>query len=176
MSTTEVETEIETDAETEKGVDTKSDGSIVPEKYRDRYRGDGDWLKKFINGQIVSTVMKEVTTKAEDGTETTETVPTKKTSMDLDKLFDLASINSINAREKYEDQVERKNAPGRLRMTIGNMLRAAARHRHGLYNLEGEWVEADADFLGDAPKTHNQDGSKIVVEKPKEESAESEDA
>jgi hypothetical protein len=57
-------------------------------------------------------------------------------------------------------------------MTLGNSLRAEARHRHGLMNLEGVFVDAPAEFLGDHPKTKNQDGSKIVVAKAETEATE----
>ncbi len=134
--------------------------SIIDPKYRGKYRGTSDWLTSFVDAQVKEVVTKQVTTTAEDGTKTVETVDTKNTRINLDSLFALAKANNLNV-DKYADQVDRPNAAGRLRMTIGNMLRSAAKKRHGLYNIAGEWNDADAEFIGDAEKTHNADGSKI---------------
>lgn len=145
--------------------------SIIDDKYRGKYRADPDWLASLIHEVCFVQNTKEVDVKDDEGNVTgTETVNDGKPQLDIDALFSLAEANGIPATEKYGDQVEKKNAPGRLRMTIGNSLRAAARKRHGLY-VNGEWVEAPADFVGDQPKTQNPDGTKIVVEKAKEEAA-----
>ena len=149
--------------------------SIIDPKYRAKYKTAIDWCSAFIDGLVKTPVTKEKTTTAEDGTKTTETVTTKETRVDLDALFSLAKANSIDVA-KYEAQRDQKNAPGRLRMTIGNMLRSAAKNRHGLYNIEGVWTDAPADFIGDGVKTHNPDGSKIKVEKPAAAAAETEKA
>lgn len=147
--------------------------SIIDEKYRNKYRGDKDWLATLIDANCVTKETKEIKKTNEDGSESTETVTTAKTSVDLAKLFALAEANNIKATEKYGDQVDRKNAPGRLRMTIGNMLRAAAKHRHGLFAPSGDgvepvWTEADAAFLNGAEVTENRDGTRIVKVKPVE--------
>lgn len=143
--------------------------SILPEKFRDKnYKGAQDWVKDFINGEVLDVVHKEVTTKNEDGTETTETVATSKTSVNMDRLFALAETNNLNV-DKYKADVEKKNAPGRLRMTIGNMLRAAARKRHGLYSIAGEWNDAPAEFIGDTEVKEDRQGNKIAKVKPEEE-------
>lgn len=156
-----------------------SSNSIIADKYRDGYKGAEDWLSEFIDGQVKKPVMKTKTIKDDDGNETTEEYATKQTRVDLEALFTLADQNSLDARARYADQVDRKNAAGRLRMTIGNMLRAAARHRHGLFDVEGEWNDAPEGFLGDHPKTQERDGTKIVPPKPEadaETETESEDA
>lgn len=152
----------------------ENDKSIIDPKYRDKYKGASDWLKEFVDGQVNVAVTKEKTTTDEEGNKTVEVVETSQTRIDMDKLFDLAAANGIDARGRYGDQVERKNAPGRLRMTIGNMLRAAARKRHGLYGVDGEWVEASSEFVAGHEKTQNPDGSKIAKEKPAAEAAEAE--
>jgi hypothetical protein len=153
-------------------------GTIIDDKYKNRYTADRkDWLSKFIDDQVVDSKMKTVTEQVAatnaDGTpklddagnpvmeSVSKEVPSKSTSINMDRLFDLAEANGIDARKRYGDQAERKNAPGRLRMTIGNMLRAAARRRHGLNNIDGTFVEADAAFVGDTTKTENPDGSRI---------------
>jgi hypothetical protein len=145
--------------------------SIIDPKYRNKYRDGGDWLSQFVDSQVKEPVTKEKVVTAEDGTKTTEVVETKQTRINMDNLFALAEVNSIDV-DKYKPDADKPNAPGRLRMTIGNMLRAAAKKRHGLYNVHGEWNEADAEFIGDALKTQNPDGSKVVVEKPEAEPAE----
>lgn len=151
--------------------------SIIGEKYRGKYTGAGDWLAAMIDGQVQVPEFKNKTTKDEDGNETTKSVATGQKPVDITKLFALAAANGIDAEERYGDQIERPNATGRLRMTIGNMLRARARKRHGLNDLEGTFIEADADFVGEHPKTQHPDGSKIVVEQPEVEAdEEAEDA
>lgn len=143
--------------------------SIMPEKFRDKnYKGAQDWVKSFIDDQVLDVVTKEVTTKHEDGTKTTETVATSKTSVNMDRLFAMAEANHLNV-DKYKGDVEKKNAPGRLRMTVGNMLRAAARKRHGLNDIAGDWHDAPADFIGDAELKENRDGTKIAKAKPEDE-------
>lgn len=143
--------------------------SIIDPKYRGVKKGK-DWLSATVEKACVEPVTKQVEKTAEDGTKSTETVTLKKTSFNLDKLFALAEENKLDVA-KYKADVDKPGAPGRLRMTIGNMLRSAARKRHGL-NIDGEFVEADKDFIGDSAKTHNPDGSKIKVEKPEDEKVE----
>lgn len=136
--------------------------SIVDPKYRDKYRENPDWLTSVINDHCYDVVTKEKVTKNEDGSETTETVNTKKTSLNLERFLALAEENHIDVA-KYRADMDKKNAPGRLRMTVGNMLRAAAKKRHGLH-VDGKFVHADKEFIGDTPKTHNPDGTKIAKE------------
>lgn len=162
------------EAETE----AKVSKSIIGEKYRGKYKGAQDWLASTIDANVKVAVTKEKVTTAEDGTKTTEIVDTAKTEIDLNKLFALAIANHINV-DKYRGDVDKKNAPGRLRMTIGNMLRAVAKKRHGMFVLTADgsdWVDAPAEFIGDSVKTHNSDGSKIVVAKPETASTETEAA
>lgn len=145
--------------------------SIIDPKYRNKYRGDGDWLSKFIDDQVKAPVVKEKTVTNEDGIKTTEMVETKQTRISMDHLFALAEANSLNV-EKYKADADKPSAPGRLRMTIGNMLRAAARKRHGLFDYTGTWHDAPAEFIGDSEKTQNPDGSKIAVAKAETETVE----
>ncbi len=146
--------------------------SIIDPKYRGKYRADKDWLAVTIDNHVQVKQTKERQTKNEDGSPgPTEVVTLKQTRIDMDRLFALADVNGIDARAKYGDQVERKNAPGRLRMTIGNMLRAVAKRRHGLFvpDTESEsgktWVDADELFINGGEKTENPDGSKIAKTK-----------
>ena len=142
--------------------------SIIDSKYAGRDK-QKDWIGQFIDGQATVPVMrdKKVKTTDESGnvTEGMETVDTGKRKLDLDRLFALAEANHVDVSQLRE-QTDRPNASGRLRMTVGNSLRAAARHRHGLNDLNGEWVGADAEWLAGAPRTQERDGSKIVVKDP----------
>jgi hypothetical protein len=135
--------------------------SIIDPKYKGR-PAKADWLTDFVEKNATTAIVKTVKSKAEDGTETSETVETGKRATDLDKLFALAEANGFPAHAKYGDQVDRKNAVGRLRMTIGNVLRAAARKRGGLYNVDKDFIDADDAFMAGGAPTHNPDGTKIV--------------
>lgn len=147
--------------------------SIIDPKYRNREK-KADWVANFIDGIVQKSVTKDkVVKETVDGVETSriETVTLARKTLDLDALFGLAKANSIDTAT-MEEQRDRPNAPGRIKMTLSNSLRAAARKRHGLYNLDGEWNDADAEFIGDSALTHNRDGSKIVVAKEEAPAAE----
>lgn len=136
--------------------------SIIGSKYAGKYK-DKDWLGQFVDANATDAVTREKKlVDPETKAETVETIETGKRSLNLDKLFQLCKANGIDTA-KMEAQRDRPNAPGRIRMTLGNRLRAAAKHRHGLYDLNGEWTDADPAFLGDSIQTHNRDGSKIQV-------------
>lgn len=128
--------------------DTKS---IIKPEYADKYRSEeakGEWLRKLIDDNCRD---------AEDG------------KIDVEKLFDLAESNGIPARDKYSGQVDQKNAVGRIRMTIGNSLRAIARQRHGLW-VGDTFVNASADYTKNPP-THTPEGERIPKAKPVKEDA-----
>lgn len=158
---------IENEAEvTENEAEATETKSIIDPKYMEKYKNKPkDWLATFVSDQVTEVVTKDIVVKDEDGVESMESVETGKTNVDLDKLFTLTQNNHIDTA-KMEEQRDRKNAPGRIRMTLGNSLRAAARKRHGLFDLEGEWVDAPAEFVGDTAKTQERDGTPIKVAKP----------
>lgn len=146
--------------------------SIIGDKYAGKYRGDGDWLTSLINDTCYVQETKEVDVKDEDGNVTgTETVNKGKPRLDLDALFALAEANGINATEKYGDQADKRNAPGRLRMTLGNSLRAVARRRGGLWKNGSEFLSAPKDFMGDRVPTETPEGEKIAKAKDDEAEA-----
>ena len=120
-------------------------GSMIPEGYKGKYKGASDWLGEFIDDICVD----------------------DKDGLNLDRLLDLAAKNGADV-DKFRGDVGKKNAPGRLRMTIGNMLRSRARKRHGLFNLNGDWVEATDEFIEDRPLVETRDGEKIKEEKETE--------
>lgn len=149
----------------------KQDASIIGEKYRDRYSPENrDFVGSIIDASCTSAVTKDKVTKDEDGNEVTETVVLKRRELSLEALFSMAESNGIDTA-KYREQADRPNAPGRLRMTLGNMLRARAKRRHGIYDSEGTWHDAPADFIDGAEKTEEPDGTKITPPKVEAEAA-----
>lgn len=131
--------------------------SIVDPKYRNRYKGEEakDFVSKFIEEQcrVAST----------DG---------KSSVFDTGKLFDLALLNGGKQAkvDKLKTQEGGRGYGPRMRMTLGNVIRASARKRHGVVALDGNFHEVDAafkekhaKFMKDQP-TLNPDGSKIKKE------------
>lgn len=117
--------------------------SIIPDKYKGKYKGSSDWLGEFIDDQCQLADNK---------------------GLDVEALFTLAEKNHIDV-DKFRGDIDKKNAPGRLRMTIGNMLRSRARKRGGLYNNSGDWIDADESFTEGAAPVETRDGTKIVKAK-----------
>ena len=142
--------------------DENKTASIIGDKYRGKYKGASDWVGEVIQANCTTQPMKTV--KDEDGNETE--VAKGKPVLNVDALIALSKENHIDT-SKMEEQRDRKNAPGRIRMTLGNMLRAAARKRHGL-TVNGEWVTPTDEFLKSAPDepTETREGEKIVKAKP----------
>ncbi len=151
--------------------------SIVDSKYRDKYKNaEKDFVAQGLadNGSAVKTVKGKELKNAEGKVTGVEPDREIVTGVDVEKLFTIASDNNLDVA-KYRSQVGGHGFAGRFRMTLANMLRAAAKQRHGLF-FGGHWVPAPAEWLTEkgAPEkaTHNQDGSKIPVakvEKPKAE-------
>lgn len=144
-----------------------STGGIIDSKYRGKYKTP-DWVGTFINKNASDEKMKTIKTKNEEGEITSEeTVGTGKFVLNLDDFFGLCKVNHIDT-SKMEEQRDRPNAPGRIRMTLGNSLRAAARRRGGLYDLDGEWQDAPEEITGGVEPVENPDGTKIAKAKPAE--------
>jgi hypothetical protein len=150
-------------ADEETKTETAAEGkSIIDAKYRDRGTVQ-DWVTQFIDSHVKKPVMKTVHLKDDEGKETgeTEEVATKRTQLDVEALFDLAAANHLNV-ENLRQHIGTKNGAGRLRMSIGNSLRAAAKKRHGLKNLEGEFMDADEEFCAQHEKIETPDGQNIA--------------
>lgn len=151
------------------GAPANAGKSIIDAKYRDGRYKEGDWLAKFIAEQATKTreVEKKVPTGEDGGFKVEKSNVAD--GIDVDALFKLAKANGIDVA-KFQDQRNSHGFPGRFRMTVRNMLQAAAKRRHGVQNVGGTWVAAPADWLSEkgapAKPTHNQDGSKIPVAKP----------
>lgn len=122
--------------------------SIVDETYRERYRGPGDWFKQLIDGECYYHVTKIVEETQEDGTITVIEKTTKKRRLDVEKLFDLATENGIDEDRltKFREIVGTNTSEGRIRMSVGNMLRAKAKKEGGLM-VNGKFVKAPEEFL-----------------------------
>lgn len=97
----------------------------------------------------------------------------KNRRLDIDTLFGLAANNGIDTTnlEKHRDT---PNGVGRIRMTLANMLRSRARKRHGLYDVEGNVVDAPKDFIGDSPRVESLDGERLREAKPETQSEDAE--
>lgn len=148
------------------------------------FKTKGDWINRLMaehateqNVGAVEAVEAVPEVKDEDGNVTQEAVPAirgkkGKDVINVEAIEALARANSIELKEGGYPN------PGMTRMNVSNMLRSAARKRHGLNvptsagpingNTEFEFTEAPGDFEVNENKTHNPDGSKIVVAKPVE--------
>lgn len=123
--------------------------SIIGDKYKGKYKGPSDWVGELIKAQCYGTGDAK--------------------GLNLDDFFTMADNNGIDTTE-WRRQATHKNAPGRLRMTIGNQLRSIAKKRHGLKGADGKWHEADDDFIKAAgtEKTEKPDGTLIKADDEKE--------
>ncbi len=146
--------------------------SIVDSKYRDKYKNRSEWLADLLKNK--ASLSHSVAGKAAVGEEGKEgykaAVPERVVvdGVDVDALFAIARENGLNV-DKYDAQRGGHGFSGRFRMTVGNMLRAIAKQRHGI-TVKGEWEEAPTEWLTavQAPTeaTHNKDGSKIAKAAP----------
>lgn len=124
--------------------------SIVDPKYRDRYKGkEKDFVGKFIDEQTM--------VNSADG---------KSKMPSLQKLFELALANGADSKkiDNYRLQDDSHGFGGRMRMTIGNILRAVAKQRHGLIDLSNTFHPIDESFKsthGLTSPTHSPGGEKI---------------
>lgn len=154
--------------------------SIVDPKYRGKK--NDDFVTALITKHATAFKEKVTKTKVEGSDEEVETKTQVPNGVDVEGLFKLAAVNNIDVA-KFREQTESHGFPGRFRMTVANMLRAAARNRHGIFE-PGEkakddpiWIAASTEWLEAskpaAPKepTHNPDGSKIKKAKPVTEPA-----
>lgn len=140
-------------------VETSESKSIVPEKYRGKYKGASDWIGEFMEGQAKSAAVPAE--KDKEGKVTKKAVPA---AWIVAKIMKLGEINGIDT-SKYGEVTDENT--GRMRMTIGNGLRARAKRRHGLKGIDGTFVKAPKPFLESigAPEkpTEDNDGKVIVT-------------
>ena len=169
-------------------VEAKPSGE--PERRKDM-KGARDWAGRFMEDNALTRgvgakeaveAVEEV--KDEEGNVITEAVAGKpatkgKDVWDLDSMLLLAERNHIDTSHATFVSIREKNAVGRARMTIRNMLFSRAKKRHGLYDIEGNWVDMPADeleALGNPERVEERDGTKIPrVKAAKEEKAEAEE-
>ncbi len=155
--------------------ETAKTGNVVSNT---KFKSEGDWIKGLMAEHCVIAgvgaveavpAVEEV--KDEDGNVTTEAVAAVrgkkgKDEINEDAITALAVANGVVVKEGGYPN------PGSLRMNVGNMLRAAARKRHGLNvptseglidgEVEFEFSDAPDDFEVSETKTHNPDGTKIA--------------
>jgi len=138
--------------------DENQTNSIIDPKYAKKYRGSTDFIGELITDQC----------QIEETTETKSGKEKVVRHLDVDRMLELAVRNGANV-DKLRAGKDSPNAPGRIRMSVGNMLRSRAIKRHGLYDLQGNVVDAPREFLQDneAPDqpTETLDGEKIKAEK-----------
>lgn len=118
--------------------------SIINEKYKGKYKGASDPIGELINAQCVGT--------GED-----------KKSLNIDDLFKMAENNNLDPvkLDNFKTQVGTKNATGRLRMTIGNMLRSAAIKRGGIFGADGKWYANPSDWDKNADPVEDRQGKSL---------------
>ncbi len=118
--------------------------SIINSKYRGRAK-TADFVSGLIDAASAKTQVVEKKVDLGDGKHkmVKQTVPA---GIDVGGLFELGQRNSLPI-DKFQSQTGTHGFAGRFRMTVANMLRAAARKRHGLFDAKGKWVEAPVDWL-----------------------------
>lgn len=125
----------------------KSNKSIVPSKYGDKYKGGGvDELAKFINDQCAD-----------------------KSGFVYASFFELCKKNGLPAEkvDHYATQVaeKRHGSQGRARMTLRNMLATLARKNGHLIGLDGNSVAISISkppVSGAAEKAHEASTEKTA--------------
>lgn len=115
--------------------------TIVDPSYRARYVGRGDWVKQQIDDYCYQSKTSTVGVTQPDGSIRYEIHKSKRKYFYPDLLFDMAEENGIEGvRENWVAVLEKKNGEGRVRMSVGNMIRAAARRNKGL-TVNGSFVQ-----------------------------------
>lgn len=146
--------------------------SIIDPKYRNKYKNRAEWLSDLLKEHASLTkehpAVAAVGEEGKEGYKPAKDARTTVEGVDTTALFAIGAENGFNL-DKYKNQTDGHGFPGRFRMTVGNMLRAEAKKRHGIM-LGGTFVEAPADWLeankAPAEPTHAQDGTKIAKAKP----------
>lgn len=171
-------------------VEEKGSKSIVDPERRKDMKGARDWIGKFLEDHALTTgvgakpAVEAVEEQRDDeGNVIVEAVKGRpatkgKDVWDLDAMFLLAERNGIDTSHKTFVGIREANAIGRARMTLHNMLKSRAKKRHGLFGIEGNWVDLPADeleALGNPERVEERDGTKIPkVKAAKEEPADEE--
>ncbi len=135
------------------------DKSIIPAKYRDQNK-EPDWIGSLITKHCTNSEQKT----DDDG----KPVGKAKVTLDCEALIAMAEANGLEKAGEFRPVISTKNGPGRVRMSVGNMIRAAARRRGGIFHLkdgEPKWNNAPEEFMGDREPTEKRDGTKIAKKK-----------
>ena len=107
--------------------------TIVDPSYRARYVGRGDWVKQQIDEYCYKPKTTTIGVTQPDGSIQYEVKESKRKYFRPDLLFAMAEENGIEGvQDNWSDVLEKKNGEGRVRMSVGNMIRAAARRNKGL--------------------------------------------
>ena len=133
------------DKRLEEGVLDKVAPTCYDGKDQDPERKEGGdmtfngWVKEFMDGHVLAKTNGKMT-------------------MDPKALFHLAKVNALDVK-KYESRYKPQDA-GRVRMTIGNMLRGAASRRHKLLTPGGKSTLVPSKFVEGDP-TEDIHGKRI---------------
>ena len=132
-----------------------------------KFKSSGDWITQILDrhGTIeVEGKKRTVKVKDAEGNEREKVVTgTSKRVVDVQKVVDLANANGHMAKT-YPNS-------GMYRMNVGNMLRAGARKRGGVY-IGTKWHTAPDEFLGpNFEPTENRKGEKLKKEAAEQKKA-----
>jgi hypothetical protein len=119
--------------------------SIVNAKYRNKYKGDKDWLAKLLDAEATKAKTVKVTKVV--GDEKVISEETRADGVDIPALFVLAEKNGLNV-DTYRGQEGNHGFAGRFRMTVRNMLQRVVKQRHGLFNKGGTFVSGPGGLPG----------------------------
>lgn len=126
------------------------EGPMISKEYRQDYaKRPPDWLKNLVAEECY---------EDESLPEGSKKKPKKVAN--VNKMIQLAKVNGIDASKFNSDAYNM----GQKIMNINNKLRAAARKRHGLKRLNGEFqkIRGDNPFLQGQERTHDESGNVII--------------
>ena len=124
-----------------------------------KFSSAGDWINQLMDKHYTTEIPGTPAEKDADG-KVTKRATKGKREFDIEGATAWAEENGLTVKT-YPN-------PGMYRMNIGNMLRAAAKRRHGLMR-DGKFRKAPDDFPVNEEKTEKPDGTKIAKAKPKKE-------
>lgn len=129
---------------------------ISPEYRKAHAKAEPDWLRKFVGEQCY-------------GPEQLPEGSKKKAKIvaDVSAMVRLAEANGLDVTRFTTDAYNN----GQKIMNINNVLRAAARKRHGLKSLDGSFkkIRPDDPMIAGHEKTENQDGESLKKKVEKKE-------
>ena len=153
----------------------QSNSIVDPKYHRKMWAGANDFVTELFREHCSGTKTVKVWQKDENGNTIKDdngkaVYATEERSMgvDVDKIFMLCRVNNIDV-DKFERQKGSHGFAGRFRMTASNMIRHAAKKRHGIYVIQDDrkiWIAAPPEWLAEknAPSEpiENRDGVEVI--------------